>query len=326
MHTFQPYDRYLGLPNFVGRSKVQAFASIKTRVWNNLQSWKGKLLSQGGREILIKAVALSIPTYSMSCFKLPLTLCRELEMMMARFWWGQSSDERKIHWLRWKKLCVSKFRGGMGFKDLHFFNMSLLAKQGWRLLQNENSLLHRIFKAKYYPNCSFFQASLGPNPSYAWRGIYEARRWLLEGCRWRVGSGEAVKIWKVPWLPGARILHPELDSIDGSYVDEEQTVNSLIVENSRSWNVQAVRALFNPNIAEEIFKIRLGSLLVLDRWIWEKEASGKFSVKSMYKLIQNLWAGCRGESSLQMQDRSLWRKIWHMKVPRKVKNFAWKAC
>ncbi|XP_040998492.1 uncharacterized protein LOC121244478 [Juglans microcarpa x Juglans regia] len=172
VHTFQQYDRYLSLPNFLGRSKAQTFEGIKTRVWTNLQSWKGKLLSQRGSEILIKAMALSIPSYSMSCFKLPLTLCRELEMMMARLWRGQRNDERKIHWLSWKKLCVSKFRGGMGFKDLHMFNMSLLAKQGWRLLQNENSLLHRIFKAKYYPNCTFFQASLGSNPSYAWRGIF----------------------------------------------------------------------------------------------------------------------------------------------------------
>lgn len=40
------------------------------------------------REVLIKAVAMSIPTNSMSCFKLPKFFYDELERMMTRFWWG----------------------------------------------------------------------------------------------------------------------------------------------------------------------------------------------------------------------------------------------
>ncbi|KAF5441971.1 hypothetical protein F2P56_037076 [Juglans regia] len=66
----QEYERYLGLPPAVGRSKTKDFIEIKQRVWQKLQSWKENLLSQGGREILIKAVALSMPTYSMSCYLL----------------------------------------------------------------------------------------------------------------------------------------------------------------------------------------------------------------------------------------------------------------
>ena len=34
--------------------------------------------------------------------------------------------------------------GGMGFKDLAFFNDSLLAKQAWRLLKNINSLFYKV--------------------------------------------------------------------------------------------------------------------------------------------------------------------------------------
>lgn len=51
-----------------------------------LYSWKEKLFSQGGKEVLIKVVALSIPTFFMSCFKLPMSLCVELEQLMASFW------------------------------------------------------------------------------------------------------------------------------------------------------------------------------------------------------------------------------------------------
>lgn len=83
--VLKSYEKYLGLPSFIGRSKMKSFAFIKDRVWLKLQGWKERLLSQAGREILIKAVVQAIPTYSMSCFRLPDRLCHELEGLMRRF-------------------------------------------------------------------------------------------------------------------------------------------------------------------------------------------------------------------------------------------------
>ena len=62
------HNKYLGLPSIIGRSKAQVFAEVKDRVAKKLAGWKGKLLSIGGREILIKAVAQAMPIYTMSCF------------------------------------------------------------------------------------------------------------------------------------------------------------------------------------------------------------------------------------------------------------------
>ena len=64
------------------------FVEDKDRVAKKLAGWKGKLFSIGGREILIKAVAQAVPTYTMSCFQLPKTLYHDLENMMRSFWWG----------------------------------------------------------------------------------------------------------------------------------------------------------------------------------------------------------------------------------------------
>lgn len=80
------FETYLGLPTLVGRAKYHSFAYLKDRVWKKLQGWKGKMLSRGGKEVLIKAVAQSIPTYSMGVFQLPKKLCDELNAMCARFW------------------------------------------------------------------------------------------------------------------------------------------------------------------------------------------------------------------------------------------------
>jgi hypothetical protein len=109
--VLRSYEKYLGLPSFLGRSKCQSFAYIKERVWSKLQGWKERLLSQAGREVLLKAVVQAVPTYAMSCFRLPDRLCHELEGLMRRFWWGHGADKRKICCVSWKKLCQPKIGG-----------------------------------------------------------------------------------------------------------------------------------------------------------------------------------------------------------------------
>lgn len=79
-------EKYLSLPLIVGKPRNKAFKKIKQKVLLKLQGWKEHLLSQGGREVLLKAVALAIPNYLMSCFLLPDQLIKELESLMAKFW------------------------------------------------------------------------------------------------------------------------------------------------------------------------------------------------------------------------------------------------
>lgn len=97
--------KYLRLPSLVGRVKKGVFSFIKERVWKRITSWSGKSLSQAGREILIKSVAQAIPSYCMSIYFLPHTLCDEIQKMLNSFWWGSKNrTTRGINWLSWEKL------------------------------------------------------------------------------------------------------------------------------------------------------------------------------------------------------------------------------
>ncbi|XP_019163182.1 PREDICTED: uncharacterized protein LOC109159537 [Ipomoea nil] len=194
--------KYLGLPSLVDRRKKAILGFLKDRILSRVWSWNAKFLSRAGREVLLKNVLQAMPAYAMSVFLLPIGLCREMEVIMNQYWWtGRIGDGRGIRWRSWEGLSRPKANGGMGFRRLHEMNLALLGKQAWRLVTNPTSLLARVFKARYYPSCEYFEAGEGSNPSFVWRGMLEVRSCLKEGCRRAIGDGGETSIGLDPWLP-----------------------------------------------------------------------------------------------------------------------------
>ena len=116
---------------------------------------------------------------------------------------GTKWGEKENSLVEWEELTKSKLEGGMGFRDLALFNDSLLAKQAWRLLKNQDSLFYKVFKAWFFPKCTIMEAknSRRGGGSYAWSSILHGRDVLVRGCRWRIGNGRIVGIWGSNWLP-----------------------------------------------------------------------------------------------------------------------------
>lgn len=145
-------ERYLGMPVYVGKSKKNVFLYLKERIWQHVQGWKEKMLSKAGKEVLIKVVAQAIPTYVMGCFDITKEVCDQISSLIARYWWNNQDKDNKIHWLSKEVLTRPKSEGGLGFRDIHTFNLAMLSKQVWRLIQNPDSLCAKILGAKYFPH------------------------------------------------------------------------------------------------------------------------------------------------------------------------------
>ncbi|XP_060960654.1 uncharacterized protein LOC133031222 [Cannabis sativa] len=308
---------YLGLPNIIGRNKSTIFGFLKNKVIARLNSWDGKFLSRAGKEILLKTIIQSLPTYAMSVFLIPLGICEDIEKLMAGFWWKTTSSKgRGITWMSWERMTASKDEGGMGFRCLQEFNLAMLAKQGWRLLCQLKSLIGRVFKAKYFPHTDYLSAKLGNNPSYVWRSIWGAQSVVRTGAIRTIGNGLTTNITSHPWIPHSSnkfvsSSHPALHG---------HTVASLFAIDERRWDAEIINDLFNHRDATLILGIPLSPNVDTDVWSWTGERSGILSVKSAYNLLQN------SKPKRQGADNSgFWRKLWHLKSPPKVKNFLWRA-
>lgn len=158
--------------------------------------------------------------------------------------------------MTWNRLCIPKKFGGLGFRKLRDFNIAMLGKQAWRLMQNPNTLVGRVFKAKYYPHTSFLNAKVGNNPSYVWRSIWETQAVIKEGIRWRVGNGKSINIWTKPWLPNDEDGFLQTEKITHL---ESTTVSALLTEDGAKWDEDILNDLFQIRDRELILNIPLSN-------------------------------------------------------------------
>ena len=185
----------------------------------------------------------AIPTYTMCCFKLPLGLCHEIEKLIRGFWWGQWGDRRKIHWVKWEKNVWSKIWRWHGFQGIIIIQWCSFIQTNMEVAtQHKFFFFYKVFKSKFFPNCSIMEANEGYWGSYAWRSILKGREVIRRGAKWRVGNGESIKLWGDKWLPS--LQSPSLQSPLTTKL-QNATVSSLINTSTRQWNIQLLPNLFN---------------------------------------------------------------------------------
>ncbi|KAK4382674.1 hypothetical protein Sango_2849800 [Sesamum angolense] len=137
---------------------------------------------------------------------------------------------------------------------------------------------------------------------------------LRVGCRWRIGMGHSVNIWKVPWIPRTlsfRVITPNPHDTRVLHVSD------LILEDTSEWDVGVVNDLFWLEDRDLILQILLSLIGTLYLLVWHYSSSGLFFVKSSYNLA--LFLASWGGASRVRWCRNTSRVVWQVNIPNKAK-------
>jgi hypothetical protein len=200
----------------------------------------------------------------------------------------------------------------------------MLAKQVWRLVNDSDSLCARVLRAKYYPEGDILRAGPKSGSSYTSQSIVVALPTFKRGYIWRVGNGERINMWTEPWIPSS---HDErVTSIRGGAIYTK--VSELIDPLTGQWDGALLDQLFNPLDAQRILQIPIHNQGFDDFIAWRLNSHGSFTVKSAY---HSQWQFTYGASAGQLAlpnvfaTNPIWKIIWKLRVPSKVKKIIWRA-
>jgi hypothetical protein len=307
--------RYLGAPLFFSHSNTKDFKYLQDKVEAKLIGWRSKCLSWAGRCTLIKAVAQSIPTYAMSTFEIPTTICNKLDASARRFWWNpKKSNGKYLAWRSWEYLCRPKGAGGLGFRKSKDFNTALIAKLAWMVASKRESLCMAMLRSKYKVRADWMRRNPIKGASPIWRAIEKSKKVIEKGACFLVGDGCAINVWMDPWIPWIEGFKPR--PRDPLNPKDPMSVSTLINSSTREWKLEMLLDLFDMETVATIQKIRLPFFSRPDKLVWIKDRKGQFSAKSAYNM-------CQESSSSQSQD-PLWKNLWKLKVHERVKMLLWR--
>lgn len=287
---------YLGLPLHVKKLPKALIQLLVQKIGARLPGWKRKLMTYPGREVLVKSVLSSMPTYFLTVFRLPKWAEKQIDKYQRSFLWrGQDPDNIKGGrcLVNWKTCLRPKRLGGLGIKDLDKFGRALRLRWLWHIWDPCARPWKLLFKTKDQIDRQLFFASTEV----------------------ALSNGTNTPFWEARWLHGAspKELAPGLYS---QARFKHRTVAKELM--NRNW----IRNLGQLDTEELLSQfIMLFNLLrevqlneEPDRITWRWTANGEYSASSAYN-AQFIGASIPFNAN----------KIWMAKTEAKCKFFAWLA-
>lgn len=201
--------------------------------------------------------------------------------MFNNFWWSSRGKGRKgINWLAWDKISMSKKQGGLGFRNLYGFKVALRGKHCLNFVHNTNTLVSRVYKAKYFQNSNILPARKPRDCSFIWTGIWAAKEALSSGFMWVVGDENDIVAVKDPWI---RMKNDFRVDQNHSYEDRNAVVSSFFYPNSIQWDVMKVQQHFLEEDAKAILETCVPQYNTRDRVVWANSTDGIYFAKAGYR-------------------------------------------
>jgi hypothetical protein len=277
-----------------------------------MEPWQGRFMSSAARLTLIIACLSNLPIYSMGLFLLSDGTHEGFDRHRCRFFWEGQGNKMKYHMVAWEDICKPKAQGGLGVMNTKLMNLALMTKWIWRMLTEDDSKLLwlQLLKAKYPVDQFFSSTAVGGSPF--WHSLHKLKAVFKQGARFFPGSNSDVRFWTDHWTgeEALSVRYPRLFQI---CADPEISIE-------RAYEGDGWRIFFRRSFGQE--ETTLWQQLVQDledvvpseggdKVLWKLEASGRFSVKSLYN------------SLVQGPVSPLGLAIWKDRIPTKIKIFLW---
>jgi hypothetical protein len=161
---------------------------VEERFQKRLSDWKSKILSVGGRLVLINSVLSSLPMFMMSFFEILRGVLKRLDYFRSRFFWQSNKHKKKYRLTKRKVVCTPKDQGGLSVLNLGVHNKCLLSKWLFKLL-NGDGVWQQLLKNKYLRDKTLTQVQYMPGDSHFWAGLMKVKDEFLSMGRFDLGDG-----------------------------------------------------------------------------------------------------------------------------------------
>lgn len=197
-------------------------------------------------------------------------------------------------------------------------NRALIAKLGWEMIKQKESLWVKALAAKYCRGPNLLSAKESRGASWVWQSLLQVTDLIVAGFCWGVRSGAELNIWCDPWVLELPDFIPRLKW--GTLVDRNiNKVQDLISEASRSWKESVIRDIFEDDSASAILSISLPQVRQADVPRWTHNPQGMLTVKFAYLFDQRARFSDTGDLSF-----TEWKRIWQLKMQHRLRLLCWK--
>ncbi|XP_019094473.1 PREDICTED: uncharacterized protein LOC109129898 [Camelina sativa] len=311
--------KYLGMPILQKRINKDTFGEILERVSARLSGWKSRSLSLAGRLTLTKSVLSSLPVHLMGAILLPEFTSQSLDKLSRAFVWGSTAEKKRQHLLAWKRVCVPKQEGGLGLRPTRDMNRALIAKVGWRLLHEKDSLWARVLTSKYKVRDVHDQSWLVSNGRWSstWRSICVGFREVIsKGIGWVSGDGKIIRFWSDRWLlpePLSGHVTADLSDTERRMVVEEYWIGGV------GWDIPRLSQLLPLNVLQRLYSVVISGVAGFqDALSWQGTPNGEFTVRSAYSLLTR-------SDEARPSMANFFACVWGVVAPERVRVFLWQV-
>ncbi|XP_055804681.1 uncharacterized protein LOC129873581 [Solanum dulcamara] len=276
--NFSVHDKVL--VGIISRIKVMT----KIKQGNRIQTWQGKMLSYGGRAVLIKHVLQGMLIHLLSVLNPPIGVSC-LHRILARFFWKHTEDTQGRR------------------RSLIDVSNALFCKLWWNFRSKPSiwgSFMANKYSKKLHP-----VIAQSTQASTIWKKMILVRELVEHRIWWQMKMG-CSSFWFDNWTSLGALYHilPEAD-------DEE-------VE---GWNIQKLRGYLPNEFVQQIIR-KIPPLKVInanESPCWMLESNGKFSVKSAWGYIRRkeekrISSDTFGQK-ITLQDVFFCMEGWKFRIP-----------